>query len=152
MLKCNYCANWFHSNCLGLDEFDISNYFEEFEKFNCLDCHLENKYKERYFEVTFIKYLEILKMSYIVMCFSKLINIILRSISKDSSIKLHSKLLKTYLRENLNVLIKDKNICMLLELIKMDIFLLKDKDNNKFMKKKEIKSKIFTIIYSIFYL
>ena len=142
MLKCNICLNWFHSMCLGLDELNLNYYFEEFEKFNCLDCHLSNKYKERYFEVTFVKYLEVLKMSYIVMCFSKLINIILRSISKDSSIKLHSKLLKAYLRENFNILLKDKNICMLLELIKIDIFLLKDKeDKNK--KKSEIKSKIY---------
>jgi hypothetical protein len=79
-------------------------------------------------EVSFVKYLEVLKMSYIVMCFSKLIMIILRSISKDSNIKLHSKLLKAYLKENYHLLLEDKNICMLLELIRMDIFILKDKE------------------------
>ena len=128
MLNCNICKSWFHSKCLGFDEVNIIYYFENYNIFNCLDCHLSDKYKDRYLEVTFVKYLEVLKMSYIVMCFSKLIMIILRSISKDSNIKLHSKLLKAYLKENFNTLLKDKNICMLLELIRMDIFLLKDKD------------------------
>jgi len=95
-------------------------------------------------EVTFVKYLEVLKMSYIVMCFSKLIMIILKSISKDSNIKLHSKLLKAYLKENYNILLKDKNICLLLELIRMDIFILKDKETN--LKKKNIENLIHKTI------
>lgn len=128
MLRCNLCQSWFHSKCKGFDEKDICFYFESYQEFSCLDCHLSDKYKDRYMEVTFIKYLEVLKMSYIVMCFSKLIMIILRSISKDSNIKLHSKLLKAYLKENYHLLLKDKNICVLLELIRMDIFILKDKE------------------------
>jgi len=136
MLKCNICQSWFHSKCLGFDEKNVSFYFESYFEFNCLDCYLSEKYKERYMEVTFAKYLEVLKMSYIVMCFSKLMMIILRSISKDSNIKLHSKLLKAFLKENYHTLLKDKNICMLLELIRMDIFILKDKE--AFTKKKKI--------------
>lgn len=128
MLRCNLCESWFHSKCKGFNEKDICFYFESYQEFSCIDCYLSEKYKDRFMEVTFVKYLEVLKMSYIVMCFSKLVMIILRSISKDSNIKLHSKLLKAYLKENYHLLLKDKNICMLLELIRMDIFILKDKD------------------------
>ncbi len=144
MLKCNLCQSWFHSKCLGFDDKNIYYYFENFKEFNCLDCYLSDKYKDRYMEVTFVKYLEVLKMSYIVMCFSKLIMIILKSISKDSNIKLHSKLLKAYLKENYNILLKDKNICLLLELIRMDIFILKDKETN--LKKKNIENLIHKTI------
>lgn len=140
MLRCNLCQSWFHSKCKGFDEKDICFYFESYQEFSCLDCYLSDKYKERFMEVTFAKYLEVLKMSYIVMCFSKLIMIILKSISKDSNIKLHSKLLKAYLKENYHLLLKDKNICMLLELIRMDIFILKDKDAA--IKKKNLDSLI----------
>jgi len=146
MLKCNLCQSWFHSKCLGFDDKNISYYFENFKEFNCLDCYLSDKYKERYMEVTFVKYLEVLKMSYIVMCFSKLVMIILKSISKDSNIKLHSKLLKAFLKENYNVLLKDKNICLLLELIRMDIFILKDKEAHS--RKKNIDNLINNTVNS----
>lgn len=140
MLNCNLCKSWFHSKCLGFDDKNLLYYFESYKDFCCLDCYIGDKYKDRYLEVTFVKYLEVLKMSYIVMCFSKLIMIILRSISKDSNVKLHSKLLKAYLKENFNTLLRDKNICMLLELIRMDIFLLKDKEANQ--KKRNLENVI----------
>jgi hypothetical protein len=136
MLHCNLCKNWYHSECLGIDENNIKFYFEDFEIFNCLDCHMLNKYKERYLEATYIKYLNVLQMSFTVMTFSKLVMIILKSICADSNIKLHSKLLKVYLKENFNYLLKDKNMCMLLELIRMDVFLVKDKKPANKNKKK----------------
>jgi hypothetical protein len=94
-----------------------------------------NKFKERYLEATYIKYLNVLQMSFTVMTFSKLVMIILKSICRDSNIKLHSKLLKLYLKENFNFLLKDKNMCMLLEMIRMDVFLVRDK---KPVKKKKV--------------
>lgn len=135
MMHCNLCKNWYHSECIGIDEKNIKFYFDYFQVFNCLDCHMLNKFKERYLEATYIKYLNVLQMSFTVMTFSKLVMIILKSICRDSNIKLHSKLLKLYLKENFNFLLKDKNMCMLLEMIRMDVFLVRDK---KPVKKKKV--------------
>lgn len=52
MLKCNLCKNWFHYQCLGFDKFNLKFYFDAFSEFSCLDCHMSEKYGDRYMEVT----------------------------------------------------------------------------------------------------
>jgi hypothetical protein len=139
MIYCNECKCWFHSKCIGMDEFNLEAYFNVFEPFNCLDCYIMIKNADKYLEVTYIKYLEVLKTSYTIMCFYKLTTIILRSITKDTNIKLHSKLLKNYLKENYQTLQQDKNISMFLELLRLDIFLLKEKDTGSKSKKSKAR-------------
>jgi len=57
--------------------------------------------------------------------------------TKDSNIKLHSKLFKVFLQENIKKLLGDQDICFFIEAIKQDIFIHK---NGKIGEKKKKKS------------
>ena len=76
---------------------------------------------------------------------SKIIMIILKGHYKEvnSSVKLHSKLIKGFIKNNYELMLKNINIQMLFFLFKLDIFLIKETDINFVTKKnKKIKTLI----------
>ena len=140
MLYCDTCKSWYHSTCLGLDYLSIKEYFNKFKngKFNCLDCYLKNNLGDKYYKLSVITYLEILTTSFKLMVLSKLIMIILKGHYKDlnSSVKLHSKLIKTFIKNNYNIILQNKNIQILMFLFKLDIFLVREPNTNANKKNK----------------
>ena len=147
MLYCECCKSWCHSTCFGMNFFEIKEYFNKFKEvdyFICLDCHLKNKLGEKYNKLTAITYLEILSTSFKLMVLSKIIIIILKGHYNEvnSSIKLHSKLIKTFIKNNYEIMLKNKNIQLLFLLFKLDIFLNKDTNQNLSAKKKKQKNNL----------
>ena len=146
MLYCDICKSWCHSSCFGMDYLSIKEYFNKFkdiECFICLDCYLKNKLGDKYNKLSVITYLEILSTSFKLMVLSKIIMIILKGHYKEvnSSIKLHSKLIKGFIKNNYEIMLKNINIQMLFFLFKLDIFLIKETNINFSSKKsKKIKN------------
>ena len=146
MLYCNICKSWCHSTCFGMNYISINEYFNKFgeiDYFICLDCYLKNKLSDKYSKLSVITYLEILSTSFKLMVLSKIIMIILKGHYKEvnSSVKLHSKLIKSFIKNNYEEMLKNSNIQMLFFLFKLDIFLIKDISSNISNKKsKKIKS------------
>ena len=145
MLYCDICKSWCHCNCFGMDYFAIKEYFNKFKEvecFICLDCYLKNKLGDKYNKLSVITYLEILSTSFKLMVLSKIIMIILKGHYKEvnSSVKLHSKLIKGFIKNNYELMLKNINIQMLFFLFKLDIFLIKETNINISSKKnKKIK-------------
>ena len=145
MLYCDICKLWCHASCFGMNYIQIREYFNKFkdlENFNCLDCYLRNNLGEKYNKLSSITYLEILSTSFKLMILSKMILIILKGHYKEvnSSVKLHSKLIKNFIKNNYETMLKNKNIQMLFLLFKLDMFLVKEANNNSLNKKKKLKS------------
>ena len=58
--------------------------------------------------------------------------LLLKSYQKDkNNVKLHTKLIKIFLKENYDELLKNKNIILLIILFKIDVYLLREKTNKK---------------------
>ena len=147
MLYCDSCKYWCHGSCFGMNYFQIKEYFNKFndiDVFICLDCHLKNKLGDKYNKLSAITYLEILSTSFKLMVLSKIILIILKGHYKEvnSSVKLHSKLIKTFIKNNYETMLKNKNLQLLFLLFKLDIFLIKDTNNNISAKKKKSKNNL----------
>ena len=145
MLFCDICKSWCHSTCFGMDYFAVKEYFKKFnyiDNFICLDCHLKNKLGDKYNKLSVITYLEILSTSFKLMVLSKIIMIILKGHYKEvnSSVKLHSKLIKGFIKNNYETMLKNKNIQMLFFLFKLDVFLIKETNSN-LLNRKSKKSK-----------
>ena len=145
MLYCDSCKSWCHGTCFGMNYLEIKEYFNKFndiDYFICLDCHLKNKLGEKYNKLSAITYLEILSTSFKLMVLSKIIIIILKGhyTQENSSIKLHSKLIKTFIKNNYETMLKNKNIQLLFLLFKLDIFLIKETNPNISAKKKKPKN------------
>ena len=146
MLYCDVCKSWCHCTCFGMNYLEIKKYFNKFREMNyfvCLDCYLKNKLEERYNKLSVITYLEILSTSFKLMVLSKIIMIILKGHYKEvnSSVKLHSKLIKGFIKNNYELMLENKNIQMLFVLFKLDIFLIKESNSNISSKKnKKLKS------------
>ena len=146
MLFCDICKSWCHCTCFGMNYLEIKEYFNKFKDmdcFICLDCYLKNKLGEKYNKLSAITYLEILNTSFKLMVLSKIIMIILKGHYKEvnSSVKLHSKLIKGFIKNNYELMLKNKNIQMLFFLFKLDIFLIKESNSNISNKKnKKIKN------------
>lgn len=140
MIYCHQCFKWYHCKCIGYDYFSLCEYYRHFEIFRCLDCALITKYEDDYNEVAYVSYLEVLKTSFKLMCLSKMMMIILKKYQINSSVKLHTKLIKMFLKDNYRELLENKSICMLIELIKIDVYLLRDKkEDEEYVEKKEDK-------------
>ena len=75
------------------------------------------------------------------MSFSKLILIILKQMTIESNIKLHSKFFKVFLKENIRRLLKDQDICFFIDAIKQDISPI-DKTKNRKNKNKKSSLKL----------
>ena len=149
MLYCDSCKYWCHSSCYGMNYLEIKEYFNKFKDidiFICLDCHLKNKLGEKYNKLSAITYLEILSTSFKLMVLSKLILIILKGHYKEvnSSVKLHSKLIKTFIKNNYEIMIQNRNIQLLFLLFKLDIFLIKETSPVPIAKKKKQKVSLNT--------
>ena len=147
MLYCDTCKYWCHSNCYGMNYLEIKEYFNKFrdiDNFICLDCHLKNKLGEKYNKLSAITYLEILSTSFKLMVLSKIILIILKGHYKEvnSSVKLHSKLIKTFIKNNYETMIQNKNIQLLFLLFKLDIFLIKETSPSPSSKKKKQRNSL----------
>ena len=145
MLYCDSCKYWCHGSCFGMNYFEIKEYFNRFkdiDNFICLDCHLKNKLGPKYNKLSAITYLEILSTSFKLMVLSKIILIILKGHYKEvnSSVKLHSKLIKGFIKNNYETMLKNKNIQLLFLLFKLDMFLIKDANTILSNKKKKAKS------------
>ena len=145
MLYCESCKSWCHSSCFGVNYLEIKEYFNKFndiDYFICLDCFLKNKLGEKYNKLSAITYLEILSTSFKLMVLSKVILIILKGHYNEvnSSIKLHSKLIKTFIKNNYETMLKNKNIQILFNLFKIDTFLNKEANQNNSSKKKKSKN------------
>ena len=146
MLYCDTCNSWCHCTCFGMNYFEIRKYFSKFKDINyfiCLDCYLKHKLEKRYNKLSIITYLEILSTSFKLMVLNKIIMIILKGHYKEvnSSVKLHSKLIKGFIKNNYELLLENKNIQMLFVLFKLDIFLIKESNLIMLYKKnKKIKS------------
>ena len=140
MLYCDICKSWCHSTCFGMNYLETKKYFDIFkdiQNFICLDCFLKNKLKEKYNKLSVMAYLEILSTSFELMVLSKIIMIILKGHYKEvnSSVKLHSKLIKGFIKNNYELMLKNINIQMLIFLFKLDIFLIKETNSNASCKK-----------------
>lgn len=131
MIKCEQCMKWYHSKCIGFDMFSIEAYYNKFDTFSCLDCALIEKYNTKYSEIAYISYLEVLRTSFKLMCLSKMTMILLKNYQLSSSVKLHTKLIKMFLKENYENILKNKNVTMLIEMIKLDVYLLREKNKNE---------------------
>ena len=145
MLYCESCKSWCHASCFGMNYFEIKEYFKKFKDFDyfiCLDCFLKNKLGEQYNKFAAVTYLEILSTSFKLMVLSKIILIILKGHYNEvnSSIKLHSKLIKTFIKNNYEIMLQNKNIQLLFNLFKIDIFLIKETNANLSAKKKKSKN------------
>ena len=103
---------------------------------------MKNKLGEKYNKLSAITYLEILSTSFKLMVLSKIILIILKGHYNEvnSSIKLHSKLIKTFIKNNYETMLKNKNIQILFNLFKIDTFLNKEANQNNSSKKKKSKN------------
>ena len=149
MLYCDSCKYWCHSSCYGMNYLEIKEYFNKFKDvdiFVCLDCYLKNKLGEKYNKLSAITYLEILATSFKLMVLSKIILIILKGHYNEvnSSVKLHSKLIKTFIKNNYEKMIQNKNIQLLFLLFKLDIFLIKETTPLSVAKKKKQKNSLNT--------
>ena len=147
MLYCDICKCWCHSNCYGMNYIEIKEYFNKFKDtdvFKCLDCYMKNNLGEKYNKLSAITYLEILATSFKLMVLSKIILIILKGHYKEvnSSVKLHSKLIKTFIKNNYEIMMKNKNIQFLFLLFKLDIFLIKETTQSSLPKKKKQKNSL----------
>ena len=145
MLYCESCKSWCHASCFGVNYFEIREFFNKFndiDYFVCLDCFLKNKLGEKYNKLSAITYLEILSTSFKLMVLSKVILIILKGHYNEvnSSIKLHSKLIKTFIKNNYETMLKNKDIQILFNLFKIDTFLNKEANQNNSTKKKKFKN------------
>ena len=145
MIYCDICKSWCHSTCFGMDYLEVKEYFNKFKDvdcFICLDCYLKNKLGDQYNKLSVITYLEILSTSFKLMVLSKIIMIILKGHYKEvnSSVKLHSKLIKGFIKNNYEIMLKNKNIQMLFFLFKLDIFLIKETNSTSGKKNKKIKN------------
>jgi hypothetical protein len=131
-------------NYLSIREY--FNKFDEIDYFICLDCYLKNKLNDKYNKLSVLTYLEILSTSFKLMVLSKIIMIILKGHYKEvnSSVKLHSKLIKSFIKNNYELMLKNKNIQILFFLFKLDIFLIKDTVSNVSNKKNK-KMRIINI-------
>ena len=49
MLMCNYCGEWYHEDCVGVD---VKSY-EKNEEYKCMHCKQHNKNGSIYDESTF---------------------------------------------------------------------------------------------------
>ena len=149
LLYCNVCKSWCHNTCFGMNYLSIREYFNKFDEidyFICLDCYLKNKLNDKYNKLSVLTYLEILSTSFKLMVLSKIIMIILKGHYKEvnSSVKLHSKLIKSFIKNNYELMLKNKNIQILFFLFKLDIFLIKDTVSNVSNKKNK-KMRIINI-------
>ena len=115
MVNCNVCEAWYHSDCISLDFITLDAYFQSFEKFTCLDCHCVNKEK-----LECLIYSESIKKAFKLLSFSKIINQLLLFITKSSSMKLHTKLIQSYTKQNFNLFLNDKDFLLILELVRLD--------------------------------
>ena len=140
MIYCNICQSWYHSKCIGFDYINLNKYYEKFpgQNFICLDCCLSNKTNQNYNQIAFITYLEVLSTSFKLMCLSKILMLILKSYQteKSSNIKLHTKLIKMFLKENYDKLLENRFLCMLIIFFKIDVYLLREKKNQTNKQKK----------------
>ena len=146
MIYCESCNSWCHCTCYGMNYLEIKKYYNKFKDMNyfiCLDCFLRNRLEERYNKLSVLTYLEILSTSFKLMVLSKIIMIILKGHYKEvnSSVKLHSKLIKVFIKNNYEIMLENKNIQMLFILFKLDIFLIKESNSN-FSSKKYKKIKV----------
>ena len=57
---------------------------------------------------------------------------------KSSNIKLHTKLIKMFLKENYDKLLENRFLCMLIIFFKIDVYLLREKKNQSNKQKKII--------------
>ena len=147
MIYCDICKSWCHNTCFGMDYLALKEYFNKFKDidlFICLDCYLKNKLGDKYNKLSVITYLEILSTSFKLMVLSKIIMIILKGHYKEvnSSVKLHSKLIKGFIKNNYELMLKNKNIQMLFFLFKLDIFLIKETNSSTSSKKNKKLIKI----------
>jgi len=62
---------------------------------------------------------------------------ILKSITKSSNIKLHTKLIKSLLKDNFYNLLKDPDNCLLIEVLRNDVFLKTSSEKSKKSKTKK---------------
>ena len=129
MIYCYICQSWYHAKCIGFDYQNLNKYYEKFENkdFICLDCCLSSKPNQNYNQVALITYLEVLSTSFKLMCLSKILMLILKSYQNGSNIKLHTKLIKMFLKENYDKLLENRFLCMLIIFFKIDVYLLREK-------------------------
>ena len=134
MIFCYKCNSWYHSDCIGFNYINLDKYYKKFNNNNfiCIDCFLKDKYFSNYNEIPFIIYYEVLSTSFKLMCLNKILMLLLKSYQKDkNNVKLHTKLIKIFLKENYDELLKNKNIILLIILFKIDVYLLREKTNKK---------------------
>lgn len=120
MLQCSNCNRWFHCDCVCLNMQSLYSYFENFDVFTCLDCHSIKKFAKSKIDLSVISYLETLKKAFEALCFSKMVQQLLRFITKGTNLKLNSRLIRMFLKDHYDYFSKDKDFILVIELVRQD--------------------------------
>lgn len=119
ILICSKCNISFHIDCISIDYYSLRKYFCTFETYVCLECN----FKEKSIEIDKVEqiiYLESIKKTFKVLSVYKLISQLLYIMTKGLHLKFHSKLITSFLNENMNYFLKDKDFNLMYELIRID--------------------------------